>query len=90
MLALTNPMIGTEIKRLISCEGTKINAKLQNSVGDSETTGRACYDTVDFTGARQATFFLTGRNAWLSQQISLNSTIKIPGTILIEVVLWFG
>ena len=30
-------------------------------------------------------FLLIGRNAWLSQQISLNSTMKILGTKRIEV-----
>ena len=32
-------------------------------------------------------FLLIGRNAWLTQQIILNSTTKIPGTILIKVLL---
>ena len=32
-------------------------------------------------------FLLIGRNAWLSQQISLKSKMKIPGPILIEVLL---
>ena len=34
-------------------------------------------------------FLLICRNAWLSQQISLNSTMKNLGTKLIEVLLWF-
>ena len=38
---------------------------------------------------RASDFLLIGRNAWLSQQISLNSTMKNLGTKLIEVLLWF-
>ena len=35
-------------------------------------------------------FLLIGTNTWLSQQISLNFTMKIPGTLWIEVLLRFG
>ena len=34
-------------------------------------------------------FLLIGRNVCLTQQISLNNTMKILGTKLIEVLLWF-
>ena len=45
--------------------------------------------TQSSSGTLHKDFLLIGRNAWLSQQISLNSTPKILGTKLIEVLLWF-
>ena len=60
--------------------------KLHNSV--TETTDRGLYATLNrVQRIRELSkdFLLIGRNAWLSQQISPNSTMKILGTKLIEV-----
>ena len=60
--------------------------KLHNSV--TETTYRGLYATLNrVQRIRELSkdFLLIGRNAWLSQQISPNSTMKILGTKLIEV-----
>ena len=59
--------------------------KLHNSV--TETTDRGLYATLNrVQRIRELSkdFLLIGRNAWLSQQISPNGTMKILGTKLIE------
>ena len=64
--------------------------KLHNSV--TETTDRGLYATLNrVQRIRELSkdFLLIGRNAWLSQQISPNSTMKILETNLIDVLLWF-